>query len=674
MHRILATFLITLVLSFLPNVAFASENSYITIVNPVRISAYTKDPVLNLQTEYAQVADRELPATWLLTYDVLISKKMVNTFLEFDQNQELGVFLEVSPHFSKASGVVYNQTNSWHRATSLFLSGYTQADRQKLIDIVFSKFKKTFGYYPKSVGAWWVDSYSLSYMKNKYGITGVLGVADQYNLDGYQVWGTPYSQVYYPSKNNPIIPAKDFSDKLDVVVFRWAARDPLNGYLSPSKSESSLYSIQDYPRNGLSIDYYKSLVDLYSTKTDLNDFAQITLGLEADYGPEVYKSQFAEWMDDVVAQKELGKKITTMSEFSKWYRGRYKNASPATVINSPDLLNTTKNVVWFNNRLYRIGVMYDNVQRIAKVIDLRMYPKNYLEPYYLSPNKEFSLSMNTPFVIDSVVDPKSAWNINAGELTSITKKKNGISLEFERGKLILADSMISTVNIRVPQQIRGSNQVSVSKKGNATLIYPEVNYPIGKDGILFSDFSLRIPFALKHRIERFQLIILVAILVSLFLIYFLLRNKINVKHILVAAALLLIGLIIYLLIQLNTKYYISQTEYDALSVLKRFPQGNVLVYDKDCLRCKFESKYKPASAAGIKNYVSKYSGQKQVLDYEFQTAASSGVAKKILAQKNITYVYLPRYEGYIESLPYSGEDLGLTRIYENANAQIWQIQ
>jgi len=99
-----------------------------------------------------------------------------------------------------------------------------------------------------------------------------------------------------------------------------------------------------------------------------------------------------------------------------------------------------------------------------------------------------------------------------------------------------------------------------------------------------------------------------------------------------------------------------------------------LVYDKDCLRCKFTNKIKPAAAAGIKNYVFKYSKQRTVLDYKFQTAVTSSFARDVLKIEKIKYIYLPRYENYIESLPYIPEDLGLVRIYENANAQIWKVE
>ncbi|EKD96225.1 MAG: hypothetical protein ACD_24C00134G0002, partial [uncultured bacterium] len=193
----------------------ASEvNQYITIVNPVRESHYTKNLYQNLETQYRVIRDRNLPATWLLTYDVIEKEEESHLLKSFNGNQELGIFLEVTPNFSEKAGVKYNKGGSWHSANSVFLSGYLQSDREKLIDTVFEKFKKEFGYYPASVGSWWTDSYSLSYMKNKYDITANLVCADQFSTDGYQIWGQYWSVPYYPSRFHAGIPASNKESKL----------------------------------------------------------------------------------------------------------------------------------------------------------------------------------------------------------------------------------------------------------------------------------------------------------------------------------------------------------------------------------------------------------------------------------------------------------------------------
>ena len=202
-------------LLFAPSVKATQSSQFITIVNPVRVSVYTPNPVASLRAQYSIISHYKSPATWLLTYDVLNRPEMVTEFKKFSPNQELGIFLEITPEFSKAVGVEYHNTGSWHFANAVFLSGYIQEERIKFMDTVFAKFKEQFGYYPVSVGAWWVDSFSLQYMHDKYGIIANLGVADQYSTDNYQVWGTYWSTPYYPNINHAGIPAASTDNKIE---------------------------------------------------------------------------------------------------------------------------------------------------------------------------------------------------------------------------------------------------------------------------------------------------------------------------------------------------------------------------------------------------------------------------------------------------------------------------
>ena len=58
----------------------------------------------------------------------------------------------------------------------------------------------------------------------------------------------------------------------------------------------------------------------------------------------------------------------------------------------------------------------------------------------------------------------------------------------------------------------------------------------------------------------------------------------------------------------------------------------------------------------------------------FVTAKNSSDARKILKDKGVTYVYLSKYEEYIESLPYLPQDLNLERVFDNANTEIYRVK
>lgn len=639
-------------LLFFPKAVSAqnTNSSFITIVNPQRIAEYTKNPLESFRAEYTEIYKRNLPATWPVTYDVLVNSEFVKELKLMDQKQEIGLFLEVTPRLAADSKVIFNTSDSWHRATSLFLSGYTQADREKLISTYFERFKKEFGYYPKSVGAWWIDSYSLDYMQKKYGITSSLGMSDQYDLDGYSLWGTWWSVPYYPQKTNAALPAQSKNNKIDIVTLRWAAREPLNGYHTTisdlsythnSKVTPSLFSLQDYGTIGLPESYFARLLEVYAVKKPYNEFGHAVIGLEGDLSPKDYSTYFAQRLNTVQnLQYTQGVEILTMKDFASWYKHTFPNLSPAHTIVSPDLANNTqKQAIWHQNPFYRIGIMHESSNSATKIVDFRTYSNELEEPNLLEPNKLFNLSINLPFIIDTVVLPGTGKNLDLGRLNLIEKNK----INFEKGSLELQKSQVKLPDetLQAPAQL--------------------------KEEIL-TDYTLTIPFFIKHRLPfPIEWVFGGVVLISAIGIIIFKKKMV----ILLIGGILLLALLLSFLFP-DTKFYISKSELDALKILKQLPEGRVLVYEKDCFKCKFQTKYRPAAASGKKSYVSKYSEKDVDVNYEFQIAKDSSTARQILKNNGIEYVYLSKYGSSIETLPYLPQDLGLSKVYDNANAEIWK--
>lgn len=65
-----------------------------------------------------------------------------------------------------------------------------------------------FGFYPKSVSAWHLDSYSLQYLQSKYSVLTAMNCDDQYTTDNYRIWGGYLGSPYFPDKNNSLIRAR----------------------------------------------------------------------------------------------------------------------------------------------------------------------------------------------------------------------------------------------------------------------------------------------------------------------------------------------------------------------------------------------------------------------------------------------------------------------------------
>ncbi len=317
MKRILFLIGLFIITLFFVGKVFAEEtvcdNRYVTLVNPVRGRNLWIDKELTpIRKQYELIKKYNFPATWLLQFDVLQDNKLLAEISKFDNKQEKGVFLEISQNYAEQARVIYPHGVSWFNPKAVFLSGYSQSERRRLIDKLFSEFKSKFGFFPKSVGAWWVDSYSLDYMKEKYDIKAVMIVADQKTTDNYGVWGQWWGGPFYPSKENILTPASGVSNKQDTVVIQWAQRDPTLAY--GTGPEVSNYSLQanDYIRQGKDIKYFNDLINIYLDCK--NPVGQITVGLETGIESVGYINEFENQLKSLATIVNLNK--LSMSQFA----------------------------------------------------------------------------------------------------------------------------------------------------------------------------------------------------------------------------------------------------------------------------------------------------------------------------------------------------------------------
>ena len=337
-------------------------------------------------------------------------------------NQEKGLFLEVTPTWTSKAGVFYNSQESWHFAGSALLTGYEREERERLIDEAFKKFNETFGFYPASVGAWWIDGYSLEYMQKKYSITAALIVADQYSTDNYQIWGQFWSTPYYPSKRNAIEPARNEEDKLPIVMMQWAARDPVNAY--GNGVGESTYSVQanDYlDYHNLTTDYFSKLLDIYTTQK-FNKFGHVVVGLENSYEWEKYGEEYKRQIKTLVEKRNRGQfSIVPLKDFANWYIKNFPQFSPPHLIETSDPLGTDKKVVWFMNLNYRAGWFFNQEGSLFR--DIHQYTGGE-ELCFLRRCDEVNFATTATRVLDEVSFGHK-WIIDEGRIKDFTVKKRG---------------------------------------------------------------------------------------------------------------------------------------------------------------------------------------------------------------------------------------------------------
>lgn len=427
-------YLFFFLLNFIPHTIFAQESSFVSIVNPVRGSDFwdlkNQDPQIAVLGQIDILNQFNLPATWLYRFDALNDKKIIEA-LKKRPDDEKGLFLEVTPTLTNEAGVNYRRSQNWHSAGSAFLTGYDRIEREKIIDTAFEKFKKAFGNYPVSVGAWWLDSFSLDYMQKKYGILASLIVADQYTTDNYQIWGQYFSTPYYPSKKNALHPAQTVENKLPVVMLQWAARDPVNSY--GNGVEESTFSVQanDYlDYHNLNTKYFSTLLDLY-TKQSLNQFSHLVVGLENSYLWEKYKTEYKNQIEVLSKKKKIGEiSVVTMKDFASWYKNRFPDFSPAQIIVADDPLGSFKKAVWFMNPYFRVGWFFNKDGSTFR--DIRQYIDGEEELCFQNRCGSVNFATNATRVLDEVSFGQK-WVIDKGKISDfkVTKQKDNFIISYK---------------------------------------------------------------------------------------------------------------------------------------------------------------------------------------------------------------------------------------------------
>lgn len=417
------SFFVFLICFFLVPGVSAQEKKQVVLVNPIRGPDFWVHNFSLTETpkkQYEIIKKNNFPATWLVRYDGLANPEISDFLKSLDNSQDIGIFFEITPTLTNAAGVKYNQSDNWHSAKSVLLTGYSPEDRVKLINTALKKYKEIFAKFPKSVGAWWIDAYSLGYLKGKYGVEANLDVADQYSTDGYQVWGQYWSTPFFPSKLNALIPAQSEEQKLGIVTMQWATRDPLNGY--GNGVFESTYSVQanDYLLHDLGTPYFEKLLNIYP---------QTTVGLENDFDFSKFGHEYQKQLEIILDLKNKGKlDVYNMAQFSVFYNRENKTISPDVLVTADDPLGGLGKVVWVMSPRYRAGLFFGKSGVVIR--DLRFYNDSNKEECFEKACEQLKLAFSQNSSIDEG-NYNSKWVIDESPASEINVKKAGENIEIK---------------------------------------------------------------------------------------------------------------------------------------------------------------------------------------------------------------------------------------------------
>lgn len=172
--------------------------------------------------------------TFLLQYDTICDDNFVSLFKkEATERTELGLWYEIVEPLTSACGIPYRSEKGWKWDWHIipgYSMAYSPSQRELLIDEAMRKFKEVFGYYPKTVGGWVIDTHTLNYLSENYDISATAICRDQANTDAYTLLGGYFNGAYYPSKNNIFTPAQREEMQTNIPVFRLLGPCPIHNY------------------------------------------------------------------------------------------------------------------------------------------------------------------------------------------------------------------------------------------------------------------------------------------------------------------------------------------------------------------------------------------------------------------------------------------------------------
>ena len=338
-----------------------------------------------------------LPATFALQYDALMDTNYQKLFKEeLAKNCELGAWWEIPQELAEKAGLKWRGEHEWDPQANVgFSPGYTPEERRKLVDVYMADFKSIFGYYPRSVGSWYIDEVTLDYMSQKYHIVASCNCKDQIGTDFYTLWGGYWNQAYYPSRLNAYMPAQTKGGQIDVPVFRMLGSDPIYQHgITPG-----MFTLEPvYGNAGGSINWVTSFMDNLIQQPSLA-FAYTQAGQENSFGWNAMGTGLTQQIKLITTLKQAGKvEVETLAQSGQWFREHYSLTPPTAVVALDDWKHEGRKTVWYDSRFYRLNILWQDGNFFIR--DFHCFDENVVSPTHDTALTATSLAYETLPIMD----------------------------------------------------------------------------------------------------------------------------------------------------------------------------------------------------------------------------------------------------------------------------------
>ena len=331
-----------------------------------------------------------LKTTIQITYASLFSDEIVE--IAKQHHEEFGDEIGLS-----LLGLPCKEFKAKYKTEDFCIWMFSDKQKEEIIDDVFGMFYDKFGFYPESTGSYFLDAYSINYIKKKYpSVKCAIATCWEEGPKAYHTcnnsWytfmdGGPWNP-WIPSKVNSHCPACCEEDDSGIVAIPHLSRDLLacfdgNGSNFGTHPQNVLRGMIYYDDNGsIEYPYLYNLVDQYRHLAKYNNgyaYNMMFVGpgwlnkagrWESPY--ELLAKSYEDGMKYYGLLKEKGELIDmTMSEFADFYREIHPNYKTAECALWKDILyGSDKQYFWYADPYFRTCLDFNQG---GAMIDLRPY-------------------------------------------------------------------------------------------------------------------------------------------------------------------------------------------------------------------------------------------------------------------------------------------------------------
>ena len=322
------------------------------------------------------------PGTYALKYDALMEPKYQELLKEYlDENDELGVWWEITEPLCRRAGVAFHDTRMEteydDRVDSAYSLGYTPDDRKKIVDAYMEDFYGVYGKYPANIGAWVMDAVTIGYAREKYGVKAACICRDQVATDGFTLWGGWPNGVYFPSRDNAFLPASSEEKQMDIPVFRLLGPDPIYNFEAHVRGGvmEGVFTMEPAWLPGRDPKFVGAYFDSMTEEDALGiQYGQV--GQENNFLWEnIQPGLEAQLKRMEILVKEGKLRVETMGATAEWFSKQYRLTPPATFQVNSDWSGHGLSAQWYASVNYRLGLLGEEGH--LRIRDLFLYRENY---------------------------------------------------------------------------------------------------------------------------------------------------------------------------------------------------------------------------------------------------------------------------------------------------------